>query len=380
MLMRFAWPLVAGLALLAGGAAPAHAQTPPAFPPQTETMLQQILDKHLAKSAAPGALVGVWIPNRGTWVRAQGLADLETGAALEQADRVRIGSITKTFVATLILRLADAGLLSLDDSLESYVPGVLNGERITVRHLLAMTSGVANVLEDRDFLQAYASDPLMPFSPRAALDIVQPHTADFEPGEGFHYSETNYVLLGMIAERVTGMPVANALDQWIVQPLGLTSTSLPTTASMPAPFSRGYAPVPPDGHADVTLANPDVTWTAGAMVSNLHDLHVWTKALATGALLSPEMQRERLEWTAVPGGEPLDARYGLGILSLAGFLGHNGGIPGYSSIAVYLPEVDATIIVLVNASTLDGGPADFLFYEIGGLLFPERFESLQARP
>jgi D-alanyl-D-alanine carboxypeptidase len=120
MLMRFAWPLVAGLALLVGGAAPAHAQTPPAFPPQTETMLQQILDKHLAKSAAPGALVGVWIPNRGTWVRAQGLADLETGAALEQADRVRIGSITKTFVATLILRLADAGLLSLDDSLESY--------------------------------------------------------------------------------------------------------------------------------------------------------------------------------------------------------------------------------------------------------------------
>ena len=92
------------------------------------------------------------------------------------------------------------------------------------------------------------------------------------------------------------------------------------------------------------------------MVSNLHDLHVWTRALATGALLSPEMQRERLQWTAVPGGEPLDARYGLGILSLAGFLGHNGGIPGYSSMAMYLPEADATIVVLVNQSTLDGGP------------------------
>jgi D-alanyl-D-alanine carboxypeptidase len=104
------------------------------------------------------------------------------------------------------------------------------------------------------------------------------------------------------------------------------------------------------------------------------------KALATGALLSPEMQRERLQWTAVPGGEPLDARYGLGILSLAGFLGHNGGIPGYSSMAVYLPEADATIVVLVNQSTLDGGPADFLFYDIAGLLFPERFQGLQARP
>src|SRR5580765_4547489 len=118
-------------------------------------MLQNILDTHLARTGAPGALVGVWIPNRGTWVRAQGVADLDTGAALEEVDRVRIGSITKTFVATLILQLADAGLLSLDDALESYVPGLLNGDRITVRHLLAMRSGVAHVLEDPDFLAAY---------------------------------------------------------------------------------------------------------------------------------------------------------------------------------------------------------------------------------
>jgi len=362
-------------------ALPVHAQTPPsAFPPPTEAALQKILDKHLARNGAPGAVVGVWIPSRGVWVRAQGLTDLETGAALEQVDHVRIGSITKTFVATLILQLADAGLLGLDDALESYVPGVLNGEQITIRHLLGMTSGVANVLEDSDFLQAYESDRLMAFSPHAVLDIVRPHAADFQPGEGFHYSETNYFLLGIIAEQVTGMPITDAIDQWIIQPLGLRSTSLPTTADMPTPFSHGYAPTPNAGHADVTLANPDVTWTAGAMVSNLDDLHVWTKALATGALLSPEMQRERLQWTAVPGGEPLDAQYGLGILSLAGFRGHNGGTPGYSSIAVYLPEADATIVVLVNELTLDGGPADFLFYEIAGLLFPERFQSLQARP
>jgi len=149
---------------------------------------------------------------------------------------------------------------------------------------------------------------------------------------------------------------------------------------MPEPFSHGYSPLPGAGRTDVTLASPAVTWTAGAMVSNLRDLHVWTKALATGALLSPAMQAERLQWTAIPGGEPLDARYGLGILSLAGFLGHNGGIPGYSSIAMYLPEADATIVVLVNQSTLEGGPADFLFYQIGALLFPERFASLQTRP
>src|SRR5205814_9449031 len=139
-------------------------------------------------------------------------------------------------------------------------------ERMTVRHLLGMTSGVANVLEDPDFLQAYESDWLMPFSPRAALDIVQPHAADFLPREGFHYSETNYFLLGMIAERVKGIPIADAIDQSIVQPLGLTSTSLPRTASMPAPFSRGYAPVPPALHKDVTLANQHVSWTVGSAI------------------------------------------------------------------------------------------------------------------
>ena len=94
----------------------------------------------------------------------------------------------------------------------------------------------------------------------------------------------------------------------------------------------------------------------------------------------PEVQRERLQWTAIPDSEPLDARYGLGILSTAGFLGHNGGIPGYGGLAMHLPEPDATIVVLVNQSTLEGGPADFLVYEIAGVLFPERFQNLQARP
>ena len=114
------------------------------------------------------------------------------------------------------------------------MPSVLNGDQITIRHLLAMRSGVANFLEDPDFLAAYAADPLMPFSPRVALDIVQSYPADFPPGEGFHYSETNYFLLGLIAERVTGLPIDDAIDQWIAQPLGLTSTSLPTTPSCPS--------------------------------------------------------------------------------------------------------------------------------------------------
>src|SRR4051812_6795853 len=92
-------------------------------------------------------------------------------------------------------------------------------------------------------------------------------------GQGFHYSETNYFLLGMIAERVTGMRVADAIDEWILEPPGLTGTNLPTTPSMAEPFSHGYSPTPGSGPEDITRANPDVTWRAGAMLSNLHDLH-----------------------------------------------------------------------------------------------------------
>ena len=369
------------LALILSGAGPAHAEAAPAaFPPETEAALQRIVDKHLAANGAPGALVGVWIPERGSFVRAQGLSDVESGTPLQELDNVRIGSITKTFVATLVLQLADAGLMSLDDSLLAYVPEVANGERITIRHLLGMTSGVPNFLDDPEFLAAYTADLQMPFSPRAALTISQQRPARFTPGEGFEYSETNYFLVGLVVEQVTRLTLNQAIDEWIVQPLGLASTSLPVSPEMPAPASRGYQPTSDGSLENVTLANPHATWAAGAMVSNLHDLRVWSRALATGELLSPAMQAERLQWTPVHGGDVLNARYGLGIMSLAGFVGHNGGMPGYSSIVMYLPEADATIVVLVNKSTLDGGAADFLFYDLGALLFPERFQSLRARP
>ena len=120
---------------------------------------------------------------------------------MRDVDAVRIGSITKTFVATVVLQLVDEAQLNLNDTLESYVPGIANGERITIRYLLGMTSGVANLLADPEFLAAYASDPRMSFSPQEALNIARKHAPDFEPGQAFNYSETNYFLLGLIVEQ-----------------------------------------------------------------------------------------------------------------------------------------------------------------------------------
>lgn len=357
--------------------ATARSQTPPAFapfPPDTQAAMQRIVAQHLAETGAPGAVVGVWVPGRGTWVHAEGTGDVATGAPIRLADEVRIASITKTFVGTLILQLVDEGRLQLDDRLEQYVPGLPNGERITIRQVLGMTAGIFSFTEDPAFVAAYVADPLLPFSPEDVLAIVRRHPPDFPPGERFHYSDTNYILLGLISEQLTGQPVSEVIDARIIQPLRLTGTSFPTTPAMPTPYAHGYDAGSGGVLQDRTLSNPRVAWTAGAMISTLDDLHIWARALATGALLSPTAQRERLQWTPMGVEEALNPGYGLGIFEVAGFLGHNGAILGYSSIAVHLPEANATLVAIVNKSGLTIGPADGIVWDIARLvLFPERF-------
>jgi D-alanyl-D-alanine carboxypeptidase len=173
----------------------------------------------------------------------------------------------------------------------------------------------------------------------------------------------------------------------IFGPLGMTETSLPprSSAAIPAPHPRGYefgtlvevverilsAPRTPEQAAkvnaeagtprDVTDVNPSWGWTAGAAISTLHDLRIWAKALTTGTLLSPATQRERLSWTPT-GSAPTAPKYGLGIMDFGGFIGHNGGIPGFQSWMEYQPDKDATVIVLTNLGTAPDGttPADAL--------------------
>jgi D-alanyl-D-alanine carboxypeptidase len=352
---------------------------PPPFPLETQAALQQIVEQRLTEAGSPGAAVGVWIPGRGTWVHAQGTGDLATGAPIRVADRFRIGSITKTFAATVLLQLVDEGRLQLDDHLEPYVSGVPNGDRITIRQVLGMTAGIFSYTADATFEAEYDADPLMPFSLQELLVILRRHPPDFLPGEGVHYSDTNYYLLGLIIEQLTGQHVGEAIDQRIVQPLRLTSTSYPTTPDMPEPYAHGYNAESNGALRDVTRSNPGAAGAAGAMLSTLDDLRLWTEALAHGALLSPTMQRERLQWSVFPGGEAVNYRYGLGILAFDSFIGHSGGIAGYESMAVHLPEANATIVVLANKSGLfGGGAAQPIFLEIANLLFPGRLPPLAA--
>jgi len=348
----------------------------PSFTPEQIQSMQALVEDAMEHQAMPGAVVGVWIPSLGEWTAAFGEADIETGRAMAVSDKVRIASNTKTFVATLVLQLADEGMLGLDDPLEQYIQGVPYGDEITVRNLLDMTSGIFSFSEDETFLAEFTADPLMEMTPQESLDIALSHPPDFPPGQGWHYSDTNYELLGMIVEQVTGNAIEDEVRDRIIVPLGLTGTSFPTTPDMPEGHAKGYVIGEDWMLEDYTRVSPSVPWAGGAMISTLEDLRVWAKALATGELLSDEMHREQLSWVNMPGLENVDGKYGLGIMSLDGFQGHNGAIFGFNSTVMYFPEADATIVAITNKSNNSSQESMLIFVGLAKMIFPEQFPNL----
>lgn len=341
------------------------------FAPAEEQALVEIIEKGMSAHRQPGLNVGIWIPGRGSLVRAFGTADLASDAPMQLDDHVRIASITKTFTGVAVLQLVDQGRLNLDETLSTYVAGVANGERITIRNLLGMTSGIYDYTSDAQVLKAFTDDPLMPFSPQDVLAIVARHQPEFAPGEKVSYCDTNYVLLGMIIEEVTGEPVGKVIASQIFEPLGLGRTRFPTDPAMPEPFARGYY-AGEDGKGafeDYTATNPAVAWTAGAMISTLADLRTWAKALATGALLAPATHDEQMKFGQIAT-EPLHLGYGLGIGDFGGLIGHNGAIFGYTTAMFYWPAANAVIVLEGNQASNFSNATTEMAVQLAEYLFP----------
>jgi D-alanyl-D-alanine carboxypeptidase len=346
-----------------------------AFPVADQVAFEAIVDGALAATATPGALVGIWYPGRGTWLKAAGIGDIETGSPISLDDHVRIASITKTFVATVILQLAGEGLLALDDPLEAHIAGIPNGPEITIRQVLAMSAGIHDYVTEPEFVAGYSADPMFPYTPQDALAVMRASTPDFAPGERVQYSNSNYVLLGLIAESLTSASIGELIADRISGPLGLRTTTFATTPDLPTPFAHGYdGGEPGTPLRDVSRSNPDVAWASGAMVSTLGDLGTWAKALAEGSLLAPAMQEERLAFGLLQA-EPIEVGYGLGILTFGGLLGHNGGIAGYSLWMVHEPASGATVVIVTNRGGAEAGTSDQIFGPLAGYLFPQLIPS-----
>lgn len=362
-----------------GAAAPAAATAPSpsadgAFAPLTPEVaakLDAAIRRTLSETKVPGVIVGLWAPGKGSYVKTFGVADKATGAPMRTDLNFRIGSETKTFTVTALLQLVDQKKIRLDDPIAKYVGGVPNGDRITLRELAGMRSGLFNYSEDPAFDKALTTTPNRVFSPRQLLDYSFKHPVNFAPDAKFEYSNTNLILLGLVVEKMTGRPIGEVITQDVLEPAGLHHTVFPKGAAFPEPHPQGYTDQTASGKIEnSTNWDPSWAWAAGAMISDLQDLRSWAKTLATGTLLTPATQAERLRTRSVgiPG-----AGYGLGIFDVQGWIGHNGSIPGYESLTVYLPEAEATMVILMNTDVTVGGqePSTLFGKAVTGIVTPD---------
>lgn len=289
-------------------------------------------------------------------------------APIAAEDRFRVASVTKAMVATVVLQLVDEGGLTLDASLGSLLPGIVPAaERITIRQLLNHTAGLPDYTNDEAFIASVYSDPGRTWAPQELIAIANRGVPFFEPGApgAFAYSNTDYIVLGLVIERITGRSVAQALQTRIFDRLGMTSSSYSDTPLLPSPYAEGYADVD-DARPDFavgTLVSPTWGGAAGAVVSTASDLARFADALAAGTLLRSATQVIRVQ--IVPGseirfpGDPFFSGYGLGIITGNGWVGHNGAIPGYE-VEMYAKPGVGSVVVLVNRTT-DTGASRAIF-------------------
>ncbi|MFH8384268.1 serine hydrolase domain-containing protein [Kitasatospora sp. NPDC018058] len=355
------------------GAASSGAVVP--LTPDVTSRLDAAIQRVMSQASVPGVSVGIITPG-GTYQKSFGVADKTAGTPMDPGLLGRIGSETKTFTATAVLQLVDQGKVSLDDPISQYVDGVPGGAGITVRQLGEMRSGLFPYSSDPDFVNTLINDPNRVFTPDQLLAYGYKHPAVFPPGAQFQYNNSNYILLGKLIENVGRKPADDLLKDQVFTPASLGRTSFPVDGTMPVPYAHGYTDQTPNGDLqDATNWNPSWAWTAGAAISTLADLESWAKTVATGTLLSPATQAQRLK--TLPTGDP-GVTYGFGLFDNNGWIGHNGSMPGYESVAVYMPETQSTLVMLLNTDALYQGsePSSLFANEITKIISPKNVYSI----
>jgi D-alanyl-D-alanine carboxypeptidase len=335
----------------------------------------------------PSLLLGVWDPDKGSYRSARGDGDRDGEVDADVDDAFRIGSITKTFVATLVLRLVADGRLELDEPISTFAPDLAGeypeiGER-TVRQLLAMRSGLPDfeaeltggMAANPEWTQkAWTAEELID----AAMDSGEVTQADAEPAS---YCNTNYVVLGEVLSEVTGTPVGDLVTGELITPLGLSRTRYPQAddTSLVAPNTRGYVPASqvPSLTVEGGSLEPgtDVTdWTAswggaaGIMDSTLDDLALWAATDFGSSLLPDDLVEQRNETLVL---DEL-SEYGLGLQKVGQWRGHLGGIPGWSTLAMRNAETGAVVVMATNAEVEETSLAHLLLLDT---LYPGTLQS-----
>ncbi|MFF7183620.1 serine hydrolase [Streptomyces sp. NPDC008121] len=315
-----------------------------ALTPQVKQKLDRAIGEIQKKAGVPGLMVALHVPGKGNYVKSFGVSDKKTEAQFTPTMYSRIGSVTKSFTVTGLLQLAEENKVRLDDPVSKYMRGVPNGQKITLRDLADMRSGLFNYTLDEEYDKL--DNSRRSFTPEQLLAYAFKHPVNFQPGKEFEYSNTNTVLIGLIIEKITKSSLREYLDKEVIAPAGLKDTFFPKGSEIPAPRIHGYTKKTADGPTvDSTFWNPSWGWAAGAVISSVNDVSKWARVLGTGSLLEAKTQAERLK--GKPTGTP-GFSYGLGLSNANGWVGHDGSIAGYQTLCFYLPSARATLAVVAN--------------------------------
>ncbi|HEY5521506.1 MAG TPA: serine hydrolase domain-containing protein [Candidatus Limnocylindrales bacterium] len=350
-------------------AALAAATTDATVRPSTAAKLQSILDEQRNLRHIPGIAAAMIFPDGSIWNAGSGYAQFNTDELATPKTPFVVASITKTFVTAAIMQLADEGKLSIDDPLSNWLPGYPNAVDITLRELLAHTSGVFNYLQYPGFNRIVFKKNAGHFwTPQEILDTFA-HAPNFAPGEGFHYSNTGFILLGLVIEAVTGQALGDVFAQRFFIPLGLNNTYFQGSGPPPSSAAQGYGFVKgvykewSDGSSyRPGISGATVSWSAGAIASSARDIAKWCAALYGGHVVSAKALSEMEAYTNW---------YGLGtwtrVHSGRRMFGHIGSFHGFDAAMWYYPSTGLTVVVLTNLANISANPiADALADAVQG--------------
>jgi D-alanyl-D-alanine carboxypeptidase len=369
-----------GALLALSACAEQAAAPPPAAPdvPAYGAKLQPQLEQLAQEMLVTGVVVQVRSAELGGWTTTIGTRTFRGTDPVQVGDHIRIGSVTKTWTGTVVLQLVDEGLLRLDDPVARYRPDVANGQNITIEQLLTMRSGLGNYTTSYELNHILDTAPGTVFTPEELIATGLAMPPKFPPGEGFYYSNTNTALLGRIVEQLTGNPLETEIQRRIFDRLGMAQSSFPaTSAVLPDPHPQGYTygtnvetidtnVLSPERQAaaragtlaplDVTNSNPSWAWSAGAGISTTADLAAYVEALVGGGLLSPAMQKTRLDSIRpIDPADPQGLGYGLALARFGPCYGHTGELPGYNTFAGHDPARRNTVVVWTSLAPSPDG-------------------------
>jgi D-alanyl-D-alanine carboxypeptidase len=350
--------LTALAAVLTSSPAPAMADSGP-----TKADLQAQLDALVAAEGGPPGVIVTLRRHKRLTVLTTGVADVESGREPAATDHMRIASVAKAFSGAVALRLAASGKLHLGDRIGELLPDLPRAwSKVRLRQLLNHTSGLPDYTQSDGFRQQFEDDPQGYVSPAKIIGWVEDDPLEFDPGSEYRYSNTDNIVVGLMAQQVTGRSYGRLLRKLVFTPLGLAQTSFPIDPPLPEPFIHGYIVAPGDPPQDVsTFLSPSGAWASGAIVSTPSDLGTFIRGYLGTRLFPAWLQRRQLKF--VEGGESSPPGPGANSAGLAVFryrtrcgsvFGHTGNFPGYVQFAAATRDGDRAVTTSLNIPAPSG--------------------------